>query len=121
MKRVHRIFIILAVTVVIIAFFIYWPSYSAYRTRQYNGMAVKDLKNLYNVAQTYFQKNHDGTIDMESAKQYGFKPTYDVKLEIQRGQRMNFSATASHPKGTEMYTINNKGEIIGLKQAMLDR
>lgn len=116
MKRVHRILIILAVTVVIIAFFIYWPSYSAYRTRGYNAMAKNDLRNFYNAAEIYFQKNHDGTIDMESAKQYGFKPAYDVKLEIQRGQRMNFSATASHPKGTEMYTINNQGEIIGLKR-----
>jgi hypothetical protein len=80
-----------------------------------------DLKNFYIAAEIYFQKNPDGTIDRESAKQYGFKPTYDVKLEVGGGQRVNFSATASHPNGTEIYTINSKGEIIGVKQEMLDR
>lgn len=121
MKRVYRILIILAVAVVIIAFFVYLPSYSAYRTRGYNLTAKNDLRNLYKAADTYFQKNPDGAFDMQSAGQYGFKPASDVKLEIQRGQRMNFSATASHSKGTEIYTINNKGEVIGVKQAMPNR
>jgi hypothetical protein len=95
---------------------VYMPSNAAYRSRGYNAMSKNDLKNFYNAAEIYFQKNPDGTIDAESAKQYGFNPTYDVKLEIQRGQRMNFSTTASHPKGTETYAINSEGEIIGVKK-----
>jgi hypothetical protein len=48
-----------------------------------------------------------------------FKPTPGVKLEIKKGQRMNFTATTSHPNGTKSYTVNNNGEIV--EQKMLDR
>jgi hypothetical protein len=84
-------------------------------------MAKSDLKNFYTAAERYFQKNPEGTINVELAKQYGFKPTYDVKLEVRSGQLFNFKATASHPHGTEMYIINSEGEIAGVKQAMPDR
>ena len=97
------------------------PSYVAYRSRGYNIMAKNDLKQFYIAAQTYYQKNPEGTIDLEAAKQYGFKPTPGVKLEIRKGQQMNFSVSSSHSGGTEMFTINSEGEIIGVKQAMPNR
>jgi hypothetical protein len=81
--------------------------------------AKADLKNFYIAAQAYYQKNPDGTFDLESAKQHGFKPTSDVKLEVRRGQQVNFLATASHPNGNKMFTINSKGEIV--EQQMPDR
>lgn len=122
-KKVHKYFLgVLIITWILgILSAIYIPSYVAYRSRGYNIMAKNDLKQFYIAAQTYYQKNPEGTIDLEAAKQYGFKPTYNVKLEARSGNRFNFTATASHPHGTEMYTINSAGEIVGVKQAMPDR
>lgn len=119
-KRVNKYFLGVLVITWIFGFLsaVYMPSYAAYRSRGYNVMAKNDLKNFYIATQTYFQKNPEGKIDVELAKQYGFRPTYDVKLEVQSGQRLNFMATASHPSGTEMYTINAEGEIISVKKAM---
>jgi Tfp pilus assembly protein PilE len=122
-KRVHKYFLGIFIITWILGILsaIYIPSYAAYRSRGYNIMAQSDLKNFYTAAERYFQKNPEGTINVELAKQYGFKPTYDVKLEVRSGQRFNFKATASHPQGTEMYTISSEGEIAAVKQAMPDR
>jgi hypothetical protein len=120
-KRVNKYFLgVLAMTWILgLLITVYMPSYTAYRSRGYNIMSKNDLKFFYIATQTYFQKNPEGTIDVELAKQYGFKPTYDVKLEVRSGQRFNFMAIASHPNGTKIFTINNKGEI--LEQKMPDR
>jgi Tfp pilus assembly protein PilE len=122
-KRVNRYFLgVLIMTWILgILCATYMPSYVAYRSRGYNIMAKNDLKQFYIAAQTYYQKNPEGTIDLEAAKQYGFKPTPGVKLEIRKGQQMNFSVSSSHSGGTEMFTINSEGEIIGVKQAMPNR
>ena len=122
-KRVNKYFLCVLVITWILGIFIgaCGPNYIAYRSRGYDAMAKNDLKNFYIASQKYFQKNPDRTIDVESAKQYSFKPTDDIKLEIQKGQRVNFSTTASHPNGTEMYTINSEGEIIGVKQEIPGR
>lgn len=122
-KRVHKYFLGIFIITWILGILsaIYIPSYAAYRSRGYNIMAKSDLKNFYTAAERYFQKNPESTIVVELAKQYGFKPTYDVKLEVRSGQRLNFMATASHAHGTEMYTINSEGEIVGVKRAMPNR
>lgn len=120
-KRVHKYFlgVFIITWILCILSAIYIPSYTAYRSRGYDAVSRNDLKNFYFAAERYFQKNPDGTIDVESAKQYSFKPSPGVKLEIQKGQRMNFTATASHPGGTERYLVNNNGEIV--EQKMPDR
>jgi Tfp pilus assembly protein PilE len=122
-KRVNKYFLGILIITWVLGFSsaVYMPSYAAYRSRGYNAMAKADLKNFYIASQRYFQKNPEGTIDVESAKQYGFKPSPDVKLEIQKGQQMNFNASTSHAGGTKIYTINSEGEIICVKQAMPGR
>lgn len=122
-KKVHKYFLgVLIITWILgILSAIYIPSYAAYRSRGYDITAKSDLKNFYTAAERYFQKNPEGKIDVELAKQYGFKPTYDVKLEVRNGQRFNFTATASHPLGTQIYTIKSEGEIVGVKQAKPNR
>jgi hypothetical protein len=46
MKIAKRIMIIFGVTIAIIAFATWWPSYTAYRIRGYDIAAKEDLKNL---------------------------------------------------------------------------
>jgi Tfp pilus assembly protein PilE len=120
-KKVNKYFLgVLVMTWVLgLLITVYMPSYTAYRSRGYDAMAKNDLKNFYTASQKYIQKNPDGTIDVELAKQYGFKPIDDVKLEVRGGQQVNFMAIASHPNGTKIFTINNKGEI--LEQKIPDR
>lgn len=120
-KRIHKYFsAVFAITWILSCFIgVCEPSYIAYRSRGYDAMAKKDLKCFYIAAERYFETNPNGTFDVETAKQYCFKPTYDVKSEVRRGQQVNFLATASHPKGTRMFIINNKGEIT--EQKMPDR
>jgi Tfp pilus assembly protein PilE len=119
-KRVNKYFLGVLIMTWILGLFsaVYMPSYAAYRNRGYDASSKYDLEKFYIAAEIYFRKNPEGTIDVESAKQYGFMPTPGVKFEIQRGQRINFSATAFHPNGTETYTINNDREIIGVKRAI---
>lgn len=116
-KKVNKYFFgILVITWILgILTVIYVPSYAAYRSRGYDIMSKNDLKNFYIAAEKYFQNNPNGTIDVETAKQYGFKPSPGVKLEIRKGQQMNFIATTSHPIGIKMYVINSEGEIVEQK------
>jgi Tfp pilus assembly protein PilE len=130
-KRVHRYFLGVLIMTWILGLLIsvYMPvSYhAAQRSHTCNITAKSNLKNFYTAAEKYYQENPEGTIDMELAEQYGFKPTPGVKLEVRSGQRFNFTATASFqppsepydPSGTKMYTINNHGEIV--EQKMSDR
>jgi hypothetical protein len=133
-KRVHRYFLgvlvmtwILGLLIIVYTPVTMIPFNAAQRTHSFNILAKYDLKNFYTAAEKYYQENPEGTIDMELAEQYGFKPTPGVKLEVRSGQRFNFTATASFqpssgpydPSGTKMYTINNHGEIV--EQKMSDR
>jgi len=61
MKIAKRIMIIFGVTIAIIAFATWWPSYTAYRIRGYDIAAKEDLKKLYKAAQSYFIEKPIGT------------------------------------------------------------
>jgi uncharacterized membrane protein len=73
-KKVHKIFLAVFIMAWILCILsaIYIPSYTAYRSRGADAMSRGDLKNFYVAAESYFQKNHEGTINLETAMQYGF-------------------------------------------------
>ena len=48
---------------------------------------------------------------IDIALKYGFKPSHEVKLDMRSGKQTSFNATATHPGGTKIYTVDNKGEI----------
>ena len=108
MKIAKRIMIIFGVTIAIIAFATWWPSYTAYRIRGYDIAAKEDLKKLYEAAQSYFIEKPNGTFDLDIAKKYGYTPASDIEIKIEGGQKSNFRATSHHIKGKWIFTVNSE-------------
>jgi hypothetical protein len=87
------------------------PSWKPYRTAGYNAAAKIDLKKFYAASQSYFVKNPSGIIDIDTAKKYGYQPTFDVKIIVMEGSRDKLKATAVHESGTKTYTVEKQGNI----------
>jgi len=114
MKKVQKY--LFAFVVVLLILWLASLSPKWYRDRGYDAMVKADLKNLHVTSQSYFSKNPDGTMQIDDARKYGFKPTNDVKLEIKGGQRLNFFVIGYHKYGSKVFTINRDGDITSQKR-----
>ena len=112
-KKINRYFIGVTLLCWILGFLIQgWiPGPIDHRTRSYNSTARVDLRNLYKTAQSYYAQNPDGSFNLEVAEKYSFKPSFNVKLTLEGVKQNNFKATAMHPGGNKVYSIDNKGVI----------
>jgi hypothetical protein len=122
-KKTNKYFIGVAILCWILCFLIAYfiPAPKDFRIRGYNAVAKNDLRNFYIAAQSYYQQNPNESLDIDIAIKYGFKPTYNVKLDVQSDKQISFKATAAHPGGTEIYTIDNKGVISATKKKSRDQ
>lgn len=122
-KKTNRYFIGVAILCWILFFLIAGliPAPKDFRTRSYNATAKNDLRNFYIAAQSYYRQNPNGSFDIDIAIKYGFKPSYNVKLDLQSDKQISFKAAATHPGGTEIYTIDNKGLISTTKISNVSR
>ena len=81
------------------------PAYSTYRERGYDTAAHSDLRNLITAQEAYFAdfNRYASTTAID-----GFTPSNGVQFTV-NGNNSGFSATTSHPLGSQEYSYDSNG------------
>jgi type IV pilus assembly protein PilA len=88
------------------------PQFIAYRARGYSASANSAVRNAYTAAQAFFSDSPNGTANLASLTQYGFRddPTR-VTLTVTAGGINALNMNAVHTGGGSTFTVDANGGI----------
>jgi type IV pilus assembly protein PilA len=88
------------------------PQFASYRRRGYNTAARADLKNAYTASQAFFSDTPAGTVTTTMLTSYGYKPTRDIALTIDKGTLGSLGMHSANTAGGDTtYSVGNSGGI----------
>ena len=89
------------------------PQFVQYRKRGYNAQAKSDIKNAYTAAQAFFSDTPGGTVTTTILTSYGYKPTKDVSLTVNKGTigSLGMQTQQTAGPGDMTYTVDANGGI----------
>jgi prepilin-type N-terminal cleavage/methylation domain-containing protein len=70
-----------------------------------------DLNTAYKASIGFHTDNPDETVTIEILKNYGYKQSEDIIIEIVDGTADNLNITAIHKGSSDIYEIDNSGNI----------
>ena len=89
------------------------PQFVQYRKRGYNAQAKSDIKNAYTAAQAFFSDTPGGTVTTTILTSYGYKPTKDVVLTVNKGTigSLGMQTQQTAGPGDTTYSVDANGGI----------
>lgn len=76
-----------------------------------NGTTKHDLSEAYRISKLYFCENEGTDIDFSELREYGFKLSEGVVLNVENGYEETFMVSASHVDRDEVYQIDHNGVV----------
>ena len=79
-----------------------------------NNDAKVNLHNLYIFCLYYWREEgveNLCSIDIATQSEYGYIPSKNINVAIESGEKVNFSATASHKNTMNIFVIDSEGRI----------
>ena len=79
-----------------------------------NNDAKVNLHNLYIFCLYYWREEgveNSCSIDIATQSEYGYIPSKNINVAIESGEKVNFSATASHKNTKNIFVIDSEGRI----------
>ena len=70
-----------------------------------------DLHSAYKTAVSYHVDNPDGTVTVDSLKEYGHRESPQVVLTIADGTQENLLITGTHPRVSGVYKVDSTGNV----------
>jgi prepilin-type N-terminal cleavage/methylation domain-containing protein len=79
--------------------------------RAYTNTITSDLSSAYKASVAFHVSNAGESASEDDLKDYGYRPSYRVNLEVVDGSEDGLLIRASHPAVNGTYIVDSKGEI----------